>query len=1065
MNEPTRMIPPDQDQRDAILQSLDQTLLVEAAAGTGKTTSMVGRMTALLREGKCEVDSLVAVTFTRKAAGELRSRFQLAVEKGVREEEGIRKERLSKALSRIERCFIGTIHSFCGRMLRERPVEAGVNVSFRELDDTADALIREQVWETYVAELFATNNQTLQRLVTFGLGIHQLKNAFLTLANYPDVEEWPTEEIALPDFQPVITALEAYVTHMMDVAVDFPKDTGTDELMPKYKLIPRLFGYYNISNPNRLMDILDQFGPVTVRKTLWPGGKAQGEAEEDNWNRFQEKVLAPVKEQWYACRYAIILEIVFSAIHAYDRRRDAMGVLNFQDLLMRTASLLRENPDVRRYFQKHLTHILVDEFQDTDPIQAEILLLLTGSDVEETDWKRCKPLPGSLFVVGDPKQSIYRFRRADIVTYNLVKRIILESGGAVLTLCANFRTDKPILDWVNAVFSDQFPDTANDYNPHYVAFEPGKEAVSKKQASVFVLESPGEFKKNEEVLGWESDVIARSISLAVREKGANPGDFMIVAWNTKQLNVYAQALQAVGVPHQVSGGSSLNQAEALDRLRLCLNAILHPDDPIALVGLLRSEVFGFSDEELYAYTRAGGYFSFLRHVPQDQPFTDKFQTVYARLKNYERWMRRMPLVAAIEKIVGDLGLLAWSSVEAGGNEETGNLAKSIELLRAVQNEFVSSLDILRFLEELIQKVSTYDSVPSKPYNSSVVQIMNLHKVKGLEAPHVFLANPSGFASYGVTMHVDRAGPHTRGMMQIEQRSGWTSIVLAKPTLWDQVAEEEQKYHDAEKIRLYYVAATRAGQTLCISLREPVTENSNNRNPWGFFAPALAGCPRFPIAAALPTQPERVFEMAEDACEQAVQSIQERWNTVLKPTHDTKSVKTLAMEKHGEAVAGVDYGREWGSVIHILLQRAMEKPNADLHRLAQTLLEQYDLEPEWEADALATVRAVVQSALWKRAQASEQCFVEIPFQALWPETGGGVPTVLRGVIDLVFKEDRGWVLVDYKTDVGAKAHPEKLVALYRPQIAMYKGEWERITGETVYEMGLYFVSIDRYVVCE
>ena len=128
------------------------------------------------------------------------------------------------------------------------------------------------------------------------------------------------------------------------------------------------------------------------------------------------------------------------AMEVYDRRRKEAGGLNFQDLLMKAAALLRDKPVIRRYFRGRFTHVLVDEFQDTDPIQAEVMLLLTADNADEQDWRQCRPVPGSLFVVGDPKQSIYRFRRADIVIYTQVKEIILASGGVVVPLTANFRT-------------------------------------------------------------------------------------------------------------------------------------------------------------------------------------------------------------------------------------------------------------------------------------------------------------------------------------------------------------------------------------------------------------------------------------------------------------------------------------------------------------------------------------------------------------------------------------------------------------------------------------------------
>ena len=161
------------------------------------------------------------------------------------------------------------------------------------------------------------------------------------------------------------------------------------------------------------------------------------------------------------------MKAVRPAVEIYDRLRRDAALLNFQDLLLAAARLLRENPVIRTYFRKRFTHLLIDEFQDTDPIQAEVMMLLVADDVTISDWRRCRPVSGSLFVVGDPKQSIYRFRRADIVTYNEVKRIIQETGGEVVSLTANFRATAPLVDWVNTTFSARFPDAPTEVAPAY----------------------------------------------------------------------------------------------------------------------------------------------------------------------------------------------------------------------------------------------------------------------------------------------------------------------------------------------------------------------------------------------------------------------------------------------------------------------------------------------------------------------------------------------------------------------------------------------------------------------
>ena len=217
--------------------------------------------------------------------------------------------------------------------------------------------------------------------------------------------------------------------------------------------IERAVGLADTTRPAELMPVLEQMAAarISVVQRNWPGGRDQAKAEEERWNSFVATHATPNVLLWRQHRYGKILRLIQPAVAACERLRHAQGRLNYQDLLMKAAALLRDKPNVRTYFRKRFTHLLVDEFQDTDPVQAEVMLLLAADDPQETDWRRCRPTPGSLFVVGDPKQSIYRFRRADIVTYNRVRDLIEANGGLVVNLWANFRSGPSVVDWVKGV--------------------------------------------------------------------------------------------------------------------------------------------------------------------------------------------------------------------------------------------------------------------------------------------------------------------------------------------------------------------------------------------------------------------------------------------------------------------------------------------------------------------------------------------------------------------------------------------------------------------------------------
>jgi ATP-dependent helicase/nuclease subunit A len=1057
--EQAAVVPPDQPARDSIVRLLDTTMLVEASAGTGKTKSMVDRMIALLREGKCSIGSLAAITFTRKAAAELRARFQIALEKAAHQAEGVARERLSDALDHAERAYIGTIHSFCGRLLRERPVEAGVDPTFLEFDETVDLRLRKEAWGQYVAGMIATDNAVLEELEDVGLEIGQLESAFVGYATYPDVAEWPAPEVELPDLKPVSDELRSYVAHMERLVPTIPVEVGRDTLMRTYQRIARMVRQADIQRPAELLDILSEFGNETVVQKNWPEGRRQGRREKERWQQFVEQHAQPLVEKWRHRRYSVVMRVFKNAATAFEELRRDLGGLNYQDLLLQAAALLRNRPKIREYFRRRFTHLLVDEFQDTDPIQAEVMLLLTADDPKQTDWHRCKPVPGSLFVVGDPKQSIYRFRRADIVTYTDVKRIVKQNG-KIVALTTNFRSRKPVIDWVNETFEQVLPGVADKYSPAHCSMIPSRAPDEKENSGVEVLNVPEESGKNAEALAYEADAVAQVIHNASKAK---PGDFMIIAAHKKHLSMYAQRLAELGIPSQVTGGALLSEIRQLNLLCLCLEAVTEPDNPVALVAVLRSELFGVSDTALYAFKAAGGRFSFHTRVPEGLPaeVAEPLSDAFSRLCRYDLWLKEFPPVAAVERIVADLGLVASAAAERGGNTLAGGLARAIELLRAAQSTANSISELAEYLRQVVDRAETHDAVPAASPAEAPVRIMNLHQAKGLESPVVFLADPTGAFSHEPQIHIDRSGGPVRGYLAIYgTSSNFHRPLLAYPEQWQGFAVEEGKFLKAEKDRLLYVAATRAGDRLVITQRE----KGNRRNPWSPLNDHLDGCEdlKVPKVAAPPKTAGVTVGDGDPA--HAAKAIGERWRRTLVRSYDLVAAKAISVSGSVPGATAGEHGTEWGTVIHALLEAAMRDPGADLHDLAYASLQHEGLDPALADDAIAVVRSVTASEIWKRAQASDRRLVEVPFQTLMtgdPAEGAGVPALLRGVIDLAFHEPEGWVIVDYKTDARPMSHVPALVAHYRGQVELYAKAWHEMTGKSVAEKGLYFTHVDVY----
>ena len=1137
-----RPFPPDQEARQRILTCLDRNMLVEAAAGAGKTTSMVGRMVALLRQGFCRIDEIAAVTFTRKAAAELRERFQIVLEQTARQAEGAERDRLAAALSALDRCFAGTIHSFCARLLRERPLEAGLDPAFREADEADDQTLLDETWDDFIASLWADSDADLDALREVGLEAGQLRDGFRRYAQFPDVEQWPCPQTHVPDRDDVIVRADAYIHHMATLAPALPEEHGSDPLIPIYLRLARMDGWLLRADEATAMDLLENFEKPVAKATqkFWPGKKQQAEEEVARWTAMRLSVL-PVLESWRARRYAIILRLYDRAMALYNERKGQRGMLNFQDLLMQAAALLRDKPHIRRYFRKRFRCLLVDEFQDTDPIQAEVMLLLAADDPDQSDWRKCRPAPGALFVVGDPKQSIYRFRRADISTYNQVRDIIDANGGKIETLSTNFRSLPGILDWVNGLFSQHFEESP--YSPRYVAFDAGRAAPPEAEQGPCVLRwlpSP-EAKRSDEILDEEAQAIARTIRheldtgapVARTEKqraqgvspAARPSDYLIITWKSSLLARLGQALQDVGVPCQITGSGALQDIAPLALLGRWLRAALAPHNPVALVALLRSPLAGVDDQTLYRFHQAGGQFHYGRPLPGGlDPETEQtLGPLFGQLARHARWLRTLPPASALEMIVEDLGLMALAAAQADGPSTAGGLNKALELLRAHWAETGSIHAMMERLEAILApegRQDRYDGLPARPDGPEAVRIMNLHKVKGLEAPVVFLAAPAGMLQKPmISEHIDRSADGvSRGYLAIQESTGdFTARLLACPAGWPALQEEEGLYLAAERTRLLYVAATRAGTRLVVAQRPKY----GNFNPWEFFLPALLDVPPLAVPPLAPVQSHDRSEAAPAAAPlQGAEARTRRWDHARRPGYAVAGAKRLALaEAAMRPDTGPGLGVEWGTALHALLEAAMAGDSGDtLETLARETLLAAELDESLLAQALETVQAVMASDLWRRARRAECRLIEVPFQIQMAPNelpGGGAPgggeaagrgtradgetgeamggfaggeyagdgfegerfagngfagerfagrgfaggALVRGVVDLAFREKGadGWTLVDYKTDAAARRSPEAIAEHYRPQMDLYARAWRRLTGEPVVEQVLYFTA--------
>ncbi|HYL82428.1 MAG TPA: UvrD-helicase domain-containing protein, partial [Candidatus Acidoferrum sp.] len=708
-------------------------------------------------------------------------------------------------------------------------------------------------------------------------------------------------------------------------------------------------------------------------------------------------------------------------------------------LLLRTRDLLRGHEGVRRAFTERFRYLLVDEFQDTDPIQAEILFYLAGEPpTPQADWRTWQLRPGALFVVGDPRQSIYRFRRADIDTYSLVKARVEAGGGAVLTLSANFRSVDAIGAFVDAAFQGVFPKEADPFQAAFVPLQtdrPGPQV----HAGMARLVLSGNLKKKAEIAEADATQVSAFVAWALgghvlieEQSGsvrpARPSDVLILSLKKEFLEDIARALEARRIPYDLTGAEGFAEDPGVSAVFTLLQSLADPDNPLLVTAVLTGRLFGHSYQELYDFKTGGGRFAFLGGAPAAGEIAESLARMHAL---WRLTLDRSP-AAALASILESLGIVPLAASSPLGAAAGGKLTKLVELIQAAPGtecaDFPSAVEWLAgSVEGEVEPLSLLTGA------REVVRVMNLHKAKGLEAAIVLLAAPWGNAEHEPTFHVDRA---TRGeavgYFVVRQQAEYAGKVIALPPEWPAKAAREAQYLAAERDRLRYVAATRAKQLLVVS-----ESPKDKENPWAALLPhipaelSMAGIPL--DASARPA-----VTIDPQGCVAALAERDRKLQAAVLPSLRHAAVTEVAKAAGPpppRSEAGK--GRAFGQVVH----RCLEAAGRGI-ALTPTLLTSYLIEaerpPEEGEDVRNLVASILGSELWRRVLASPERHAEVPFaisldgREIGAEAG---PTLLQGTIDLVFRENSRWVLVDYKTD-RIEGDLQPYVDYYAPQVRLY-----------------------------
>ena len=835
--------------RQAIRQELDVTLVVEAAAGTGKTTELVRRMVAVLRARRATVDTLVAVTFTEKAAGELKLRLRTALEAARGEtQDNHEKAALDDALAHLEEAHINTIHGFCADLLRARPVEAGVDPLFEVMPEPDALALFRRAFDLWLQQQLANPPDGIRRALlrtppyVHGRGRRTPRQELLQAAW--QLVEWrdfpaPWRRVPLDRTQrarDAMAAVHAFVEATRDpmaVAQQLYDAFLPARMASEHVLALERVGPLDVDALEGVLVTLHGtrgFTRYLKNKHKNVRFYKKGVSRDDVFNAYLGllNVLDGYVRDVNADLAALLHVELRGALERYQELKTRTGRVDFGDLLLRARDLLRGSAEVRRSFQRRFSHVFVDEFQDTDPIQAEVLMLLCAGDARVEDWRAAVPAPGKLFVVGDPKQSIYRFRRADVGIYQEVKQHLAAHGARVLNLSQSFRSVPNIQAVVNAAFAPVMDGNREALQAAYVPLAPAREDPT-DQPSVLVLPVPrpfGEYSVTEaavreslpDAVGALVDWLVHHSGWKVTEHGRpdervpiQPQHICLLSRRFSSMGEdvtrpYVQALEARGIPHLLVGGRGFHAREEVETLRAIFQAIEWPDDQLSVFAALHGSVFAIPDDVLLEWRHVFGAFHPFR-VPIG-PLPEHLMPVREALlllRELHTQRNRCPVAQTVATLLERTRVHAAFVLRPSGEQALANVLHLADMAR--QYEAGGGISFRGFVEALGDQAEEGEAseAPILEEGSAGVRIMTVHRAKGLEFPVVILIDLT---------HTNYAGMPRRYVDQAQGLCAQKLMDCAPLELAEQASMEAAR-ENAEAMRLTYVAATRARDLLVV----------------------------------------------------------------------------------------------------------------------------------------------------------------------------------------------------------------------------------------------------------
>ncbi len=814
--------------QEKCVELVDRDVCVTAGAGSGKTRVLVERFVNLVSNKNVPIQNILTITFTEKAASEMKERVARRFE-----DMGLWQE-----LQDIEFAYLSTIDSFSARLLREHALEAGVDPEFTVLDEYESRYLQRNVAEALILEWEGNNPQGIDVLLR---GLHcqdveeaainiigKVRSTGIALEDLPRTDVQPEEIVGAAD--KISACLDGLETYLKQGALSEKNSanvsTVVSALSPVMRLVRDAPDQLTADHIESMNETIKRHVKLTVPEPLKGELKALREELFPRLKRlFFERASAGVGE--------VLRGFLAELSRKYAEEKRLRSALDFSDLAEKTIRLLKSASHVRQQLRDRFKYILVDEFQDTNKLQKTLVDLLRSDN--------------NLFVVGDARQSIYGFRDADLDVFLNHSEEVVEKNGAVIRLNENFRTRPEIIEFINHVFRNVPGGSGRAESTELIAASRFRQ---KRSPSVELILARGA--NMDEARGLEATVLAGRIHDIVEKKeveitrlggpgavsmeGApvSYGDIAILLRTTTDIKLYERALAELNIPFFVIRGRGLyNTREIMDLVNF-LKVIDNPLDEIALAAVLRSPFVGVSDEGLfwlahYSKDRSNdsddndgddgigknifNALAYLDKIPEIEPrYRERLLGFMERLGKFRDLRERLPVSALMDTVIEETNFDTRMLALPSGRQKHANIRKVVELTRGLEKKGFSGLsEFFGVMSDLRLRETRESEAQTDVEKSDVVKLMTVHSAKGLEFPVVAIAD----LSRGRRNRADSVVFSKKTGLGFKALNPSTKVP-EKTLSFCEIAESQDKNDLEEAKRVLYVALTRAEEHLLLS---------------------------------------------------------------------------------------------------------------------------------------------------------------------------------------------------------------------------------------------------------